>query len=143
MVRKSCLIILIVLLVLFAQTSSAAIKNVILMIGDGMGFEQVKAASFYAYGEEKSLPFEKYYRGEVTTHSANSYTHDLHATDSAAAATAMATGQKIKDDVVSQKAGKPIETILEISKKMGLTELTSNLQTYYVRSTTFILSVCF
>jgi alkaline phosphatase len=119
MFRKLRFAILIIVIISLGQLSQAAVKNVVLMIGDGMGFEQVKAASMYAYGDEKKLPFEKYYRGEVTTHSANSYTHNLHATDSAAAATAMATGQKVNDDVVSQRAGKPIETILEISKKMG------------------------
>ncbi len=111
--------VLIFITVLLVQPCYAVVKNVILMIGDGMGFEQVKAASLYAYGEEEKLPFEKYYRGEVTTHSANSYLQDDHATDSAAAATAIATGQKVNDEVVSQKAGKPIQTILEHSQKMG------------------------
>jgi alkaline phosphatase len=118
MLRKSFFLILIVVVSL-GQLSQAAVKNVVLMIGDGMGFEQVKAASLYAYGKEKKLPFEKYYRGEVTTHSANSYLQDDHATDSAAAATAMATGQKVNDEVVSQKAGKPIQTIIEHSQKIG------------------------
>jgi len=113
MLRKSYLIILIVLLVLFVQPSSAVVKNVILMIGDGMGFEQVKAASLYAYGDVNSLPFEKYYRGEMMTHSENSYLDKIHATDSAAAGTAMATGQKVNNNVISQKSGKPIKTILE------------------------------
>ena len=118
MLRKLRLFIFIIVVSL-GQLSAAAVKNVVLMIGDGMGFEQVKAASLYAYGKEKKLPFEKYYRGEVTTHSANSYLQDDHATDSAAAATAMATGQKVNDEVVSQKTGKPIQTILEHSQKLG------------------------
>ena len=91
---KSCLFIVITIFISLGQTSQAAVQNVILMIGDGMGFEQVKAASLYAYGEEGKLPFEKYYRGEVTTHSADSYLNNDHATDSASSATAMATGQK-------------------------------------------------
>ena len=89
------------------------------MIGDGMGFEQVKAASLYAYGQEGSLSFEKYYRGEVTTHSANSYLDKNHATDSAASVTAMATGQKVNNKVVSQKSNQPIRTILEHLKEQG------------------------
>jgi alkaline phosphatase len=119
MLRKSCLIILIVLLVLFVQPSWAGIKSVILMIGDGMGFEQVKAASLYAYGDVNSLPFEKYYRGEMMTHSENSYLDKIHATDSAAAGTAMATGQKVNNNVISQKSGKPIKTILEHLQEQG------------------------
>jgi len=119
MLRKSCLLIVITVLVSLAQPSWAELKNVIVMIGDGMGFEQVKAASFYAYGEENRLPFEKYYRGEVVTHSSNSYLDENHATDSAASATAMATGQKVDNKVISQKSGQPIDTILEQLQKQG------------------------
>jgi alkaline phosphatase len=119
MLRKSYLLIAIVLFLLLAQTSQAELKNVIIMIGDGMGFEQVKAASLYAFGEEKSLPFEKYYRGEVMTHSANSHKSGNHATDSAASGTAIATGQKVKNGVISQKSGEPIKTILEYLKEKG------------------------
>lgn len=116
---KSYLLIIITLLLLLAQTSQAELRNVIIMIGDGMGFEQVKAASLYAFGEEKSLPFEKYYRGEVMTHSANSYRSDSHATDSAASGTAMATGQKVNSSAISQKSREPVKTILEYLKEQG------------------------
>jgi alkaline phosphatase len=119
MFRRNILLIVIMMLLWLSQASQGAVKNVILMIGDGMGFEQVKAASLYAYGDEEKLPFEKYYRGEVTTHSANSYLDPNHATDSAAAATAMATGQKVKNKVISEKDGKPIPTILEHLQTMG------------------------
>ena len=119
MLRKSQMLILVAVLILLGQTSHAAVKNVIIMIGDGMGFEQVKAASLYAYGEDGNLPFEKYYRGELMTHSADSYLSDDHATDSAASATAMATGQKVNDKVVSERDGEPIPTILEILQKKG------------------------
>jgi alkaline phosphatase len=119
MLRKTCLLILVVVLVLLGQVSWAGVKNVVLMIGDGMGFEQVKAASLYAYGREGSLSFEKYYRGEMTTHSANSYLQDSHATDSAAAVTAMATGQKVDNSVLSQKGDEPIKTILEYLQEEG------------------------
>jgi alkaline phosphatase len=119
MLRKSQLLILVAILILLGQTSNAEVKNVILMIGDGMGFEHVKAASLYAYGEEKKLSFEQYYRGEVTTHSANSYRQDYHATDSGASATAMATGQKVDNDVISERSRQPIKTILEILQEKG------------------------
>lgn len=119
MLRKSFLLILIAVLASPGQTSLAAVKNVILMIGDGMGFEQVKAASLYAYGKEGKLPFEKYYCGEVTTHSANSYLDPIHATDSASSATAMATGQKVNNKVISERDKKPIQTILEYLQKKG------------------------
>jgi len=119
MLRKSHFMILFIVLILLGQTSQAAVKNVIVMIGDGMGFEHVKAASLYAYGKEGGLSFEKYYCGELATHSADSYLVENHATDSAAAATAMATGQKVKNGVISERAGKPIKTILEYLKEQG------------------------
>jgi len=119
MLRKTCLLILVIVLVLLGQTSWAGVKNVIVMIGDGMGFEQVEAASLYAYGREGRLSFEKYYRGEMTTHSANSYLQKSHATDSAAAVTAMATGQKVNNKILSQKCDEPIKTILECLQEEG------------------------
>ena len=72
----------------------AAPKNVILFIGDGMGFEQVKAANYYNGGP---LSFEYLpYQGEVTTYSSGG-----GVTDSAAAATAIATGVKVTNGVIS------------------------------------------
>ncbi|MBN2180483.1 MAG: alkaline phosphatase [Sedimentisphaerales bacterium] len=119
MLRKSQVTVLFFVVILLGQISQAAVKNVVLMIGDGMGFEHVKAASFYGYGEDGKLSFEKYYRGEVTTHSANSYRQSNHATDSAASATAMATGQKVNNDVISERYREPIKTILEYLQEKG------------------------
>ena len=66
-------------------------------MGDGMGFEQVKAGGMYVHGAPGTLPFEVFpYRAEMTTHSA-----DSPGTDSAAAATALATGRKVNNGVVS------------------------------------------
>ena len=48
-------------------------KNVIIMIGDGMGFQQVEAARYYASGNTVPLSFETLpYSGDMTTYSANS-----------------------------------------------------------------------
>ena len=119
MLRKKSFLVIVIILVFLGNSSWAEVKNVILMIGDGMGFEHVKAASLYAYGEEGKLSFEQYYRGEVTTHSADSYKEDYHATDSAAAATAMATGQKVNYKVISERSRKPLKTILEYLQEQG------------------------
>ena len=71
--------------------------NLILFIGDGMGFEQVKAAGMFRYGASGTLSFESFpYRAEVTTHAADS---DIP--DSAATGTAIATGRKVNLGVVS------------------------------------------
>ena len=83
--------------------------NIIFFIGDGMGSEQVKAANFYA-GEP--LSFENFpYQAQCTTYSANS-----SVTDSAAAATAMATATKVNNGVISMAYpgdGSELETLLE------------------------------
>lgn len=93
-------------------------KNVIFMIGDGMGFEEVKAASMYRYGESGKLFFESFpSKGKVTT---VAYGGDL--TDSAAASTALATGQKVERGVLSLRIpgnGKSMPTLLEIYKESG------------------------
>ena len=58
---------------------SAKPKNVILLIGDGMGFEQVKAAGMFAHGQAGSLFMETLpHQGQMTTHAA-----DKEITDSA------------------------------------------------------------
>jgi len=90
-------------------------KNVILFIGDGMGFEHVKAARYY---NGAPLSFEGLpYQGEVTTYSANNAV-----TDSAASGTAMATGVKVNNYTVSianPGDGSDLETTLEFYKKGG------------------------
>jgi alkaline phosphatase len=83
-----------------------------------MGFEQVKAAGMYAHGVEGTLSFESFpYRAEVTTHSASS-----SITDSAASGTAMATGFKVNNRVLSTAIpgdGGELETVLERLRDQG------------------------
>lgn len=105
-------------LFLLAACVSAAPKNVILFIGDGMGFEQLKAAGMYQNGKAGTLSFEKLpFKGKVTTRSANA-----SVTDSAAAATAIATGKKVNNEVISTALpgdGSDLPTILEYYKAKG------------------------
>ncbi len=93
-------------------------RNVILFIGDGMGPEQVKAAGMYRTGAAGSLDFEAFpFRGTVSTANAKG-----DVTDSAAAATAMATGVKVYNGVLSVALpgnGNPLPTILEQLKAEG------------------------
>ncbi|MBE0534753.1 MAG: tandem-95 repeat protein, partial [Phycisphaerae bacterium] len=97
-------------------TAHAAPRNVILCIGDGMGAEQVKAARFYLGA---ALSFEGLpYQAEMTTHSASYPT----VTDSAAAGTAIATGVKVYNGVISLEmpgSGAELQTLLEYSRDMG------------------------
>lgn len=96
----------------------SAARNVILFVGDGMGPEQVKAGSLFAEGRSGALTFEQFpISGEVTTSSA-----DDAVTDSAAAATAIATGQKVNNGVLSIALpgdGSPLETLLEHYARSG------------------------
>ena len=93
-------------------------RNVILFIGDGMGFEQVKAAGLYLHGETGTLSFESFpHAGAARTAAA-----DAKITDSAASGTAMATGVKVNNGVISMAIpgdGRELETALEHWRRLG------------------------
>lgn len=81
-----------------AGRAAAAPQNVILMIGDGMGFAAVEAARLYHGG---AFAFEAApHQAQMTTDSFTTTTNGAP-TDSAASATAMSTGQKVHNTVVS------------------------------------------
>lgn len=112
---------------------SAPLKNVIFLIGDGMGFEHVKAAGMYANGQEGTLSFESFpYQDQLTT-----YPADMPITDSAAAATAIATGQKVNNGVISVALpgqGQELQTLLELFKDQG--KVTGLLTTTFISHAT-------
>ncbi len=95
-----------------AIESAAAPRNVILFIGDGMGPEQIRAAGMYQNGSPGTLFMESFpYSSTMTTYSA-----DNAVTDSAASATAMATGIKVNNHVVAQARpgdGRDLEDLTE------------------------------
>lgn len=97
------------------RTSAPHVKNVILMVGDGMGAGQI--TSLMLQNGDKPLAIERAsVGGMVKTHSANN-----RVTDSAAAATAYATGDKTKNGSISvDTLGMPLETILEKAERAGL-----------------------
>ncbi len=105
----------VVVLALSVSAASAQPRNVIFCIGDGMGFAQVDAASSYL---DADLSFENFlYQGSVTTYSANS-----SVTDSAAAGTALATGVKVNNGVISMAYpgdGSELTTLLEYFQDAG------------------------
>ena len=82
-------------------------KNLILMIGDGMGLTQITAG---IYDNNNFLNFEKFpVTGLMKTHS-----YDNLVTDSAAGGTAMACGVKTYNNGVGvDKDGIPVKSILE------------------------------
>jgi alkaline phosphatase len=116
---RSVLAVLLSLCLVTAAWAEAP-KNVILLIGDGMGFEQVKAAGLYAHGEAGTLDMEEHYVGRMTTHSADRGGPHKGATDSAAAGTAIATGRKTKNRIVSRTPdGEDLTTVLEVFAEAG------------------------
>jgi alkaline phosphatase len=112
-----------------------AARNVILMVCDGMGFNQMDAASIYRFGE----PGRQIYSGfpvrfAVSTYSADGQGYDsrkawcdfeyvkLNYTDSSAAATALSTGVKITNKAVGiDPEGKRLKHLIERAEELGKT----------------------
>ena len=112
--RRTALII--VLLLALVCTAWAVPKNIILFIGDGMGPAHVAAARIVSLGPGGRLTMDSMpISGFVTTYSANALV-----TDSAAAGTALATGVKTNNGMISiAPNGKRLKTILEASREIG------------------------
>ena len=119
-----------IVLVLAAGAAAAQPANVIVMIGDGMGPEHVRAASFFVHGREGALFMESLpHHAEVATcpyysvpTNADPAKVAAKVTDSAAAGTAIATGRKVYNGVISAAIpgdGRPLPTLLEASKAAG------------------------
>lgn len=92
------------------------VKNIILLIGDGMGLAQVVSARLTAVGASGRLYMERMpITGYMNTHSAYHLV-----TDSAAAGTALATGYKTQNKKIAMSPDRErLTTILEVLKKKG------------------------
>ena len=99
-------------------------KNVILFLGDAGGIPTVNAASIYGYSKPHQLFLQKMPHIALSeTSSASQWV-----TDSAAGMTAIVTGHKTHNGVISQsdaavrrvKDGTPLKTILEYAEEQGL-----------------------
>ncbi|POF60007.1 alkaline phosphatase, partial [Vibrio vulnificus] len=104
---------------------SAEIKNVILMIGDGMGPQQVGLLETYANNAPNSI-----YQGKTTAlytlaqegviGSSLTHPEDAIVVDSACSATMLATGIMTGSEVIGiDSQGNSVETVLEKAKRMG------------------------
>jgi len=93
-------------------------RNVILLIGDGMGQAHRLAGQLLLRGRTGRLAMDQLpAAGLMSTISAD-YLHFV--TDSAAAATALATGMKTQNGAVAvDVSGRPLPTILELAKRAG------------------------
>lgn len=91
-------------------------RNIILLIGDGMGPHHVTAARYLSVGPAGSLSMDGLdVAGFAHTHSSSSLI-----TDSAAAATALASGVKTYNGAIGVDAGGvSVETILEQAQALG------------------------
>lgn len=94
--------------------TSQEVKNIILMIGDGMGLAQISAAT---YSSPNRLSFENFQT--VGLHKSHS-SSDL-ITDSAAGATAFSTGVKTFNGAIGMdRDSLPVKTILEECEEKGM-----------------------
>ncbi|MEX0778993.1 MAG: alkaline phosphatase [Balneolales bacterium] len=87
-------------------------KNIILLIGDGMGFPQITATE-YAHGNLNltNMP----YSGTIFTHSA-----DGRVTDSASSATALAAGHKTDNGMLGMLPDEtPVQSIAQYATELG------------------------
>jgi len=89
----------------------------VFLIGDGMGLAQIAAARISAFGADGRLYMERMpVTGLMNTHSANRLI-----TDSGASATALATGHKTNNGMISVSPdGKKLLTILEDYRDRGM-----------------------
>ncbi len=96
------------------QSNSPRAKNIILLIGDGMGVSQI-TAGLYANGNH--LEIERFkHMGLVKCHSSNNLI-----TDSAASGTAFATGIKTFNGAVGVNPNRePVKNIVEYAEEKGL-----------------------
>lgn len=109
-------VILAVVLLAGVCSADSGPKNVILLIGDGMGIGHITAARCVGPGRNGRLAIDTMpVTGLVITHSANALV-----TDSAAAGTALATGYKTNNGTISQSPdGKPLVSLLKLAQKLG------------------------
>ena len=88
------------------------VKNVILFIGDGMGYNHVEQSIHYFNLDRPAFLNDEI--ASVSTRAKNALT-----TDSAAAATAMATGNRVDRTEIGMHKGEILENISEIAKRAG------------------------
>ena len=111
--KKKTIFITLALLLAASATAQKA-KNVIVIIGDGMGTAQVYSSVVAQRGNSNFLRFP--FSGFSRTYSNNKYT-----TDSGAGGTAIVTGQKTDNSHIGVLAdGTPVKSILSICHDNGM-----------------------
>jgi len=115
------------------RTAENPPRNIILMIADGCGFNCVEAATLYQYGDSQIQVYEDFpVQLAMSTFSLDTEGYDpkkawsdfeylkRSPTDSAAAATTLATGCKTRNRIIGMNAYHvPLETVCERAKAKG------------------------
>ena len=97
-----------------AQPEGKKVKNIIFMIGDGMGLEQLSTA-WVVNNRHLNITDNFPYVGLQWTYSASKLV-----TDSAAAGTALFTGSKTNNGMLGMSAdGQPLESLPEYAQSLG------------------------
>jgi alkaline phosphatase len=112
------------LFTLTAQTLQGRAKNIILFLGDAGGIPTLNIASIYKYNDPQKLFIQRMPHIALMDTSAA----DEWVADSASGMSAIVTGQKTNNGVISQSAtavpgekdGEPLQTILEYAEQHGL-----------------------
>lgn len=108
-------------------------KNVIVMISDGCGYNQIDAASMYQYGKIGVQVYEHFpFKFGMSTYSADGNGYNPQsawgdfnyvksgATDSASAGTAMSTGVKTNDRAIGvDMNGNPLKHVAQRAEELG------------------------
>lgn len=114
------------LLALLCSATSAyadsAPKNIIYMIGDGMGPAYTTAYRYFK-DDPNTKAIESTVFDTILTGMAHTYPDDhTYVTDSAASATALSSGHKSYNGAIGVDTNKkPVKTMLEIAKERGMT----------------------
>ncbi|MAD76178.1 MAG: alkaline phosphatase [Rheinheimera sp.] len=100
----------------------AAPKNIIYMIGDGMGPSYVAAYRYYQHDPAKADVVPTVFDALLTGMASTYPDDDTLVTDSAAGATALATGVKSYNGAISvNRQHIPIGTMMQLAKRLGKT----------------------
>ena len=109
-------------LIWFFPAQGAEPRNVILLIGDGMGPEAVGLAVYYnrfMNGMDKRLNLERLMAAGNTGYCLT-YQFGTVVTDSASAATALASGVKTRDAMIGKDhEGRSMKTLVDVAHQLG------------------------
>ncbi|MDX9931769.1 MAG: alkaline phosphatase [Bacteroidales bacterium] len=130
--------LLIAFLCTYAYAQQQTPKNIIILIADGGGYNQMMCTDFFMYGDYPKSPLAAFpvqlamstYNGSLHSHGATCYDSKKFWTDfsygmagfteSAASATAMGTGFKTHNSMIGMNLdGNPMTNVIEIGKSKG------------------------